>query len=112
MKSVGEVMAIGRTFKESLMKALRSLDTGKKISSEMLDPKRLTQRLVTPQPERLDYIRFAFRRGMTVREVARMTAMDPWFLFHVKEISDTIATLSEQTQANVSSELLRKAKRM
>src|SRR5580704_3504573 len=112
MKSVGEVMAIGRTFKESLMKALRSLDTGKKISSETLDPKRLTQRLVTPQPERLDYIRFAFRRGMTVREVARMTSMDPWFLFHVKEITDTVALVGEQGQANTSPELLRKAKRM
>ncbi len=112
MKSVGEVMAIGRTFKESLMKALRSMDTGKKISSEVLDPKRLTQRLVTPQPERLDYIRFAFRRGMTVREVARMTSMDPWFLFHVKEITETISTVGEQGLANTSPELLRKAKRM
>jgi carbamoyl-phosphate synthase large subunit len=112
MKSVGEVMAIGRTFKESLMKALRSMDTGKKISSESLDPKRLTQRLVTPQPERLDYIRFAFRRGMTVREVARMTSMDPWFLYHIKEITDTIAVVAEQGQANTSPELLRKAKRM
>ena len=112
MKSVGEVMAIGRTFKESLMKALRSMDTGKKISSESLDPKRLTQRLVTPQPERLDYIRFAFRRGMTVREVARMTSMDPWFLYHIKEITDTIAVVGEQGRANTSPELLRKAKRM
>jgi carbamoyl-phosphate synthase large subunit len=112
MKSVGEVMAIGRTFKESLMKALRSLDTGKKISAEVLDPKRLTQRLVTPQPERLNYIRFAFRRGMTVREVARMTSMDPWFLFHIKEITDTIGLVGEQTPTNVSPELLRKAKRM
>ena len=112
MKSVGEVMAIGRTFKESLMKALRSLDTGKKISAEVLDPKRLTQRLVTPQPERLSYIRFAFRRGMTVREVARMTSMDPWFLYHVKEITDTIAAVGEHGQANTSPELLRKAKRM
>ncbi len=112
MKSVGEVMAIGRTFKESLMKALRSMDTGKKISSESLDPKRLTQRLVTPQPERLDYIRFAFRRGMTVREVARMTSMDPWFLYHIKEITDTIATVGEQGRASASPELLRKAKRM
>jgi carbamoyl-phosphate synthase large subunit len=112
MKSVGEVMAIGRTFKESLMKALRSMDTGKKISSEVLDPKRLTQRLVTPQPERLDYIRFAFRRGLTVREVARMTSMDPWFLYHIKEITDTIAAVGEQGHANTSSELLRKAKRM
>src|SRR5271165_6133512 len=98
MKSVGEVMAIGRTFKESLMKAMRSLDTGKRIGAEVLDPKRLTQRLVTPQPERLSYIRYAFRRGMTVREVARMTSMDPWFLFHVKEISDTIAAVGEQTR--------------
>jgi carbamoyl-phosphate synthase large subunit len=112
MKSVGEVMAIGRTFKESLMKALRSMDTGKRISSETLDPKRLTQRLVTPQPERLDYIRFAFRRGMTVREVARMTSIDPWFLYHIKEITDTIAAVGEQGRANTSPELLRKAKRM
>src|SRR5271166_3457888 len=73
MKSVGEVMAIGRTFKESLMKALRSLETGKKIGAEEIEPRRLTQRLVTPQPERLSYIRFAFRQGLTVREVARMT---------------------------------------
>jgi carbamoyl-phosphate synthase large subunit len=112
MKSVGEVMAIGRTFKESLMKALRSLDTGKKISAEVLDPKRLTQRLVTPQPERLNYIRYAFRRGMTVREVARMTSMDPWFLFHIKEITDTITAVGEHGRANTSPELLRKAKRM
>ena len=112
MKSVGEVMAIGRTFKESLMKAVRSLDTGKRTGAEVLDPKRLTQRLVTPQPERLNYIRFAFRRGMTVREVARMTAMDPWFLFHIKEITDTIAKVGEQTPASLSPELLRKAKRM
>src|SRR5277367_5137980 len=112
MKSVGEVMAIGRTFKESLMKALRSLDTGKKISAEVIDPKRLTQRLVTPQPERLSYIRYAFRRGMTVREVARMTAMDPWFLFHIKEITETIASVGEQAPENVTPQLLRKAKRM
>src|ERR1700688_326194 len=65
MKSVGEVMAIGRTFKESLMKALRSLETGKKTGSEELNPRRLSQRLVTPQPERLNYIRFAFERGQS-----------------------------------------------
>src|SRR5579883_3236725 len=64
MKSVGEVMAIGRTFKESLMKALRSLDTGKKVGAEVLDPRRLTQMLVTPKPGRIDYVRFAFRRGL------------------------------------------------
>src|ERR1700744_5224761 len=96
MKSVGEVMAIGRTFKESLMKALRSLETGKKIGAEVLEPRRLTQRLVTPQPERLSYIRYAFRQGLSVREVARMTSMDPWFLYHIKEVTDTIAKVGEQ----------------
>src|SRR5215467_461159 len=111
MKSVGEVMAIGRTFKESLMKALRSLETGKKTGTEVLDPRRLTQMLVTPKPDRLDYIRFAFRRGLNVREVARMTSMDPWFLYHIKEVTDTIASVAEFNPSNVSPELLRKAKR-
>ena len=111
MKSVGEVMAIGRSFKESLMKALRSLETGKKIGAEVLEPRRLTQRLVTPQPERLSYIRFAFRQGHSVREVARMTAMDPWFLYHIKEITETVAKVGEQNAETISPELLRKAKR-
>ncbi len=111
MKSVGEVMAIGRTFKESLMKALRSLETGKKTGTEVLDPRRLTQMLVTPKPGRLDYIRFAFRRGLSVREVARMTSMDPWFLYHIKQVTDIIAKVAEFNPSNVSPELLRKAKR-
>ncbi len=111
MKSVGEVMAIGRTFKESLMKALRSLETGKKIGAEVLEPRRLTQRMVTPQPERLSYIRYAFRQGLSVREVARMTSMDPWFLYQIKEITETIARVGEVDAANISVDLLRKAKR-
>src|ERR1035437_9738739 len=69
MQSVGEVMCIGRTFKEALMKAWRALETGKKTGTEVLDPRRLTQMLVTPRPERLGYIRFAFERGMSMREV-------------------------------------------
>ncbi len=112
MKSVGEVMAIGRTFKESLMKALRSLETGKRIGAEVLEPRRLTQRLVTPQPERLNYVRFAFRQGLSVREVTRMTSMDPWFLYQIKEVTDTIAAIGDATFENVSPEQLRKAKRM
>ncbi|MBV8673291.1 MAG: carbamoyl-phosphate synthase large subunit [Acidobacteriaceae bacterium] len=112
MKSVGEVMAIGRTFKESLMKALRSLETGKRVGSEEIEPKRLTQRLVTPQPERLNYIRYAFRQGMTVREVARMTSIDPWFLYHMKEVTDTITVVGESTLETLSPNQLRKAKRM
>src|SRR4051794_17518452 len=93
MKSVGEVMAIGRTFKEAMMKAVRSLETGKKATADDIEPRRLTQRLVTPHPDRLSYIRYAFEKGMTVREVARMTSMDPWFLYQLKEITDTIGLL-------------------
>src|SRR6202041_946203 len=108
MKSEGEVMAICRTFKESLMKALRSLDTGKRISSEVIEPRRLTQRLVTPQPERLNYIRYAFRTGLSAREIARMTSMDPWFLYQIKEVTDTIQKLGEYSLETMPADVLRK----
>src|ERR1700734_4038360 len=112
MKSVGEVMALGRTFKEALMKALRSLDTGKRISTEVIEPRRLTQRLVTPQPERLNYIRYALRSGLSVREIARMTSMDPWFLYQIKEVTETIQKLADYSLETMPADVLRKAKRM
>ncbi len=110
MKSVGEVMAMGRTFKEALMKAVRALETGKRVGAETLDPRQLTYRLVTPQPERLSYIRFAFARGMSVREVARLTTMDPWFLQQIKEITDMLGTVAGARELLLP--LLRRAKRM
>ncbi len=112
MKSVGEVMAIGRTFKESLMKAWRSLETGKKTGAEVLEPRRLTQMLVTPRPERLAYIRYAFERGMSVREVARLTRMDPWFLFQIREITLAQMAIAKTTPEEMSSETLRHLKRV
>ena len=112
MKSVGEVMAIGRTFKEAMMKAVRSLETGKKATTDDIEPRRLTQRLVTPHPDRLSYIRYAFERGMTVREVARMTSMDPWFLYQIKQITDEIKAIGGVPMAEVTAEQLRTAKRM
>ncbi len=112
MKSVGEVMAIGRTFKESLMKAVRSLETGKKTDSESLEPRRLIQRLVTPQPERLSYIRFAFERGMTVREVARYTGMDPWFLHQIREITLEQNQIAATSPDTVTTDELRRLKRL
>ncbi len=112
MKSVGEVMAIGRTFKEGLMKALRSLETGKKASATDIEPRRLTQRLVTPHPERLSYVRYAFEKGMSVREVARMTGMDPWFLSQMKQITDEIKAIAAIGADKVSADDLRAAKRM
>ncbi len=112
MKSVGEVMAIGRTFKEALMKAVRSLETGKKATADDIEPRRLTQRLVTPHPERLSYVRYAFERGMTVREVARLTGMDPWFLHQIKQITDEIQAMCETSADAVTEDGLRTAKRM
>jgi len=112
MKSVGEVMAIGRTFKEALMKAVRSLETGKKATAADIEPRRLTQRLVTPHPERLAYIRYAFERGMTVREIARMTSMDAWFLNQMKQITGEIKAVAAVGFAAATADDLRAAKRM
>ncbi|HEY5330709.1 MAG TPA: carbamoyl-phosphate synthase large subunit [Acidobacteriaceae bacterium] len=112
MKSVGEVMAIGRTFKEALMKATRSLETGKKGTNDNIDPRRLTQRLVTPHPERLAYLRYAFDIGKTVREVAQMTGMDPWFLNQMKQISDELKSVGAAGFEAMDAETLHDAKRM
>ena len=112
MKSVGEVMAIGRTFKEAMMKAVRSLETGKKATADDIEPRRLTQRLVTPHPDRLTYVRYAFEKGMTVREVARMTSMDPWFLYQIKQITDEIKAVASAGIDAVTADQLRSAKRM
>src|SRR4051794_4478143 len=112
MKSVGEVMAIGRTFKEALMKGVRALDTGKKVGSERIEPKILTQRLVTPHPERLSYVRYALRQGHTVKQLAKMTSIDPWFLYQLKEINDMQLELEKHPMESIPGEVLRETKRM
>jgi carbamoyl-phosphate synthase large subunit len=112
MKSVGEVMAIGRTFKEALMKGIRALDTGKRIGGEKIEPKILTQRLVTPHPERLSYIRYALRQGHTVKQLAKMTSMDPWFLYQLKEINDMQLEVEKHPMESIPTSVLRDAKRM
>ena len=106
MKSVGETMAIGRTFKEALQKGLRSLETGryglgsdgKDIipdtfniqTNEKSDNKELRskikEKLSIPQAERLFYLKYAFQSGMNLEEVAGLTGIDPWFLHNIKEI--------------------------
>jgi carbamoyl-phosphate synthase large subunit len=112
MKSVGEVMAIGRTFKEALMKAVRSLETGKKSTDDGIDPRRLRQRLVTPSPERLAYLRYAFEIGMSVRDAARYTGMDPWFLHQMKQIAEELKVVAEVGLEKMDAATLLAAKRM
>jgi len=112
MKSVGEVMAIGRTFKEALMKAVRSLETGKKSTDDGIDPRRLRQRLVTPSPERLAYLRYAFEMGMSVRDAARYTGMDPWFLHQMKQIAEELKVVASVGLEKMDKGTLLSAKRM
>jgi carbamoyl-phosphate synthase large subunit len=111
MKSVGEVMAIGRTFKEALYKGLRSLETGKQLSAMEVDEQLLVQKLITPNPDRLNYIRHALRTGRSIAEVAQMTAIDPWFLQHIREVEALRSRLAEQDQQSISVEQLREVKR-
>ncbi|MBZ5665436.1 MAG: carbamoyl-phosphate synthase large subunit [Acidobacteriia bacterium] len=112
MKSVGEVMAIGRTFKEALQKGIRALDTGKRVGSQKIEPKILTQRLVTPHPERLTYVQYAIRQGHPIKQIAKMTSIDPWFLYQLKEINDMQLELEKHPMESIPTELLREAKRM
>ena len=92
MKSVGEVMAIGRTFQESLQKALRGLETGIDGLTPLLDcaapdaMDRLRQRLRVPGADRIRYIGDAFRCGLTLDEVQTLTGIDPWFLDQLAEL--------------------------
>ena len=111
MKSVGEVMSIGRTFKQALAKGIRSLETGKAATAETFDPELIPQRLITPNPERLSYIRFAFEQGWTVEQVREITAIDPWFLKHVREMVDLDAGLAKESLAGISRETMLNAKR-
>jgi carbamoyl-phosphate synthase large subunit len=104
MKSVGEAMAIGRTFKESLQKALRSLEIGRfglggdgkivRVDGQMVDDRTvldvdfITKKLITPNGDRVFFLRHAFRAGMTVDQLFDITKIDRWFLRHMKEIVD------------------------
>ncbi len=111
MKSVGEVMSIGRTFKQALAKGIRSLETGKPATAEVLDPNLISQRLITPNPDRLSYIRFALERGMTVEEIHEITSIDPWFLRQLRDAVSFEAQLSTESLTSVSRETLLRAKR-
>ncbi len=89
MKSVGEVMAIGRTFKESLQKAIRSLEIESYGFEELnVDIKTIKSKLKTPNSERVWYIAQALRSGMSIEEIYELTWIDPWFLHNIKQIID------------------------
>jgi carbamoyl-phosphate synthase large subunit len=111
MKSVGEVMAIGRTFKEAFFKGLRSLETGRVVGSDIVDKSVTRQKLITPNPDRIAYILQALVDGSTVEELVDLTHIDPWFLTELKELADMTRELSQHTMDSLPPDFLRDAKR-
>ncbi|MGH8606595.1 MAG: carbamoyl-phosphate synthase large subunit, partial [Gammaproteobacteria bacterium] len=117
MKSVGEVMAIGRTFQESLQKALRGLETGVVGLDERLNPKAadratvLKRELRVPGPERIHYIADAFRQGMSVDEVYEHSRIDPWFLCQIADLVEAEARVHAGGHPGLTNEVLRNLKR-
>ena len=97
MKSVGEAMAIGRNFKESLQKALRSMEIGLNgLDAITIDNDELTNALSTPKPNRILAIAQAFRAGMDKDEIHRLTSFDPWFLDQLEEIVNAEKMVAEK----------------
>ncbi len=116
MKSVGEAMAIGRTFKEALQKGLRSLETGAGGLDDLrrdVPLERLRERLRTPNAERVFYIKHALQKGLSVEEIHELTRIDRWFLHNIKHIvklEREIRDYRERGWQTIPSELLRRAK--
>jgi carbamoyl-phosphate synthase large subunit len=118
MKSVGEAMAIGRTFKESVQKALRSLEIGARGfggggrhgGDEAFEEETLNHKLVTPNAERIFYLRHAFRAGYTVERIFDLTKIDRWFLHQLREIWEMEEALRKESLASLATDALRRAK--
>jgi len=105
MKSVGEVMAIGRTFQESFQKALRALEVGVDgLNQRTRDRETLERELGEPGPERIWYVGDAFENGFSLEEVYRLTRIDPWFLDQIQEIVELEMVLDDTTLESVSKE--------
>ena len=129
MKSVGEAMAFGRTFKEALQKAIRSLEQGRyglgADGKDLFVPEQLAEeqkegwrqrirlQLLHPKPENIFLLRCAFHLGMTIEELHSLTHIDPWFLFNIRQIVELEIQLREYVfsgDAGIPAEVIRKAK--
>ena len=115
MKSVGETMAIGRTFKEALQKGLRSLEIGRfglgaDGKDESLPTKyEIEQNLATPNSQRIFYLRYALQAKMSIQSIYELTGIDPWFLYQIEQIVDLEQKIS-QTKNEISDSLFMQAK--
>jgi carbamoyl-phosphate synthase large subunit len=107
MKSVGEVMAMGRTFQESFQKALRGLEVGVDgMNEKTTDRETIEEELGEPGPERIWYVGDAFAQGFSLEEVHQLTHIDPWFLVQIKEIVDIELWLEKQTLDSIDRDTL------
>jgi len=112
MKSVGEVMAIGRTFQESFQKALRGLEVGVDgLDERSTDRDEIVEEIGEPGPDRIWFVADAFRIGMTVAEVYEETGIDPWFLTQIEELVRIEERLKARALASLSAEEFRFLKR-
>src|SRR5512134_2484711 len=112
MKSVGEVMAIGRTFQESFQKALRGLELGVDgLNQRTTDRETLEKELGEPGPERIWYVGDAFENGFTLEEVHRLTHIDPWFLDQIQQIVELEMELDDKKLEDIPKERLFELKR-
>ena len=112
MKSVGEVMAMGRTFQESFQKALRGLETGiDGLSERSADREEIVQEIGEAGPERILFVADAFRIGMSLDEVFDETAIDPWFLAQIEQIVSTEKAVAGRTLESLSAQEMRHLKR-
>ncbi len=112
MKSVGEAMAIGRTFKEAFLKGVRSLERRGSPYVGHVDDETLRRKLIIPNSERIHYLHAAFERGWTADELFELTSIDPWFLNQLQQIVEMQVELKQEDLQSLSDELLRRAKRM
>ena len=113
MRSVGETMAIGRTFKESLQKGLRSLEIGRfglgadiKEPTHPLDRNEIERKLSIPNSQRIFYIRYALNQGFSIDDIYQLTHIDPWFLFQIQQI----VLMEQQVKDPLSPKLIQTAK--
>ena len=110
MKSVGEVMAIGRTFKESLFKGLRSLEAVKPLRLVDVPNEELQRKLARPNSQRFSYVTYALQNGYSIDEIHRLTMIDPWFLDQVSQVMEFQETLDATPLNEYTEEEMRTAK--
>jgi carbamoyl-phosphate synthase large subunit len=110
MKSVGEVMAIGRTFKEALFKGLRSLEAVKPLRLEDVTDDELQRKLARPNSQRFSYITYALQQGWPIAEIYRLSRVDPWFLEQLQDVMEIQKGIAGLKLEDIGPELLRSFK--